>query len=359
MGLSAIVSLTGFICLIVGVFMLAPMGIALGYGEDAWHSYLFGALVSFLTGGLLFWAFRNTEQKELNHRQGLAIVGLSWVAAGLLGGIPLYLAGDVTSYCDAVFESVSGFTTTGASILTNVEAASKATLFWRALTHWLGGMGFVVLGIAILPFVGMGGMQLFKAEVPSPTPDRLRPRIMDTAAILWKVYAGLTLAQAILLMYGGMDWFDASCHSMATLATGGFSTKNASIAGFNSAYIEWVTTVFMILAGMNFTLHFYAVRRRFGAYAKDEECRFYLGLVCAVALLIAVSLMTSQGKGLEESLRLAAFQTATVLTTTGFATADYNQWPSFAVALLIGLMFVGGSAGSTGAGPNACASCWF
>ncbi len=352
MVLSEIASLTGLICLIVGLFMVAPMTVGLIYGEAAWRAFLAGSCLSLALGGLSYWIFHKPAQKELNHKQAIAIVAFSWIAAGALGGVPLYLSGDFVSYCDAVFEAVSGFTTTGASTLTNVEGATHATLFWRALTHWLGGMGFVVLGIAILPFVGVGGMQLFKAEVPSPTPDRLRPRIMDTAAILWKVYAGLTLAQTILLMYGGMSWFDAVCHAMATLATGGFSTKNASVAAFGSAYIEWVTTVFMILAGMNFTLHFYAVRRQFSAYVRDGEWRFYMSLIVAVCLMIAVCLMFNQGKGLEESLRLAAFQTATILTTTGFATTDYNLWPPFAVALLACLMFVGGAAGSTGGGPK-------
>ena len=185
-----------------------------------------------------------------------------------------------------MFESVSGFTTTGASVLTNVEASSKGVLFWRALTHWLGGMGFIVLSVAILPFVGVGGMQLFKAEVPSPTPDRLAPRITDTASVLWKVYAAITAAEVILLMLGGMDWFDATCQSFATMATGGFSTKNASIAGFNSDYVDVVVTIFMILAGMNFTLHFQMMwQRRWSAWWRNEEWRTYMYLWLGAALV--------------------------------------------------------------------------
>jgi trk system potassium uptake protein TrkH len=283
-----IISLVGILCMVLGVSMLAPMAVGFIYGEAAAQDFLIGALFSLGLGALLFWLFREKEPRELNHRDGLAIVGLAWVAAGVLGGVPLFLTGEFSSFTDCVFESISGFTTTGASILTNIEACSKTTLFWRALTHWLGGMGFVVLSIAILPFVGVGGMQLYKAEVPSPTPDKLHPRITDTASILWKVYAGLTAAQIVLLMLGGMDWFEATCHAFATLATGGFSTRNASLAAYPSPYIQWVVTIFMVLAGINFTLHFYAVRKKLSAVWRDEEWRFYTG-----GLIMLVSLAAS------------------------------------------------------------------
>ncbi|MGD8562628.1 MAG: TrkH family potassium uptake protein [Desulfarculaceae bacterium] len=352
MGIAYIASLVGLLCLGLGICMLAPMAISLHFGEAAWTAFLAGAGIGIVVGASMFWLFRDKEAGGLNHRQGIAIVGLSWAAAGLLGGVPLFLSGDFLSFTDAVFESVSGFTTTGASVLTNVEAAGKGVLFWRALTHWLGGMGFIVLSIAILPFVGVGGMQLYKAEVPSPSPDRLQPRITDTAAVLWKVYAILTGAEVVLLMAGGLDWFDATCHAFATMATGGFSTKNASIAGFNSPYVEWVVTVFMVLAGINFSLHFHLFRRRWNAWWKDEEWRFYINLFGQCTLGVAVVLFFYQDAGVHESLRLAAFQTATILTTTGFATTDYSLWPPLALSFLVALMFVGGSAGSTGGGPK-------
>jgi trk system potassium uptake protein TrkH len=338
--------------MVLGVSMLAPMAVGFIYHEEAAKAFLIGAIFSMALGAMLYWLFRGKEPRELNHRDGLAIVGLAWAAAGILGGVPFFLSGDFASYTDCVFESISGFTTTGASILSNVEAASKATLFWRSLTHWLGGMGFVVLSIAILPFVGVGGMQLYRAEVPSPTPDKLRPRINDTASLLWKVYAGMTLLQMILLMFGGMNWFDAICHAMATLATGGFSTKNASVAAYTSPYIQWVITIFMVLAGINFTLHFYAVRRKFVDIWRDEEWRFYMALVMLATSGITLTLVMASDRGFWEALRLAAFQTATILTTTGFATEDFSLWPPFALAILVGLMFVGGSAGSTGGGPK-------
>ncbi|MEW5911764.1 MAG: TrkH family potassium uptake protein [Thermodesulfobacteriota bacterium] len=353
MGLAYVVSLVGLLCLGTGLTMLAPMGVALLYSEPGWVAFAVASCVGVGLGAILFWLFRDPTQRELNHRQGMAVVGISWAAAGVLGGLPLYLTGDFVTFTDAVFESVSGFTTTGASVLPNVEGAQKCVLFWRALTHWLGGMGFIVLSVAILPFVGVGGMQLFKAEVPSPTPDRLAPRITDTASVLWKVYAAITAAEVLLLMAGGMGWFDAVCQSFATMATGGFSTKNASIAGFKSHYVEVVVTIFMILAGMNFTLHFQMFwQRQWRAWWRNQEWRFYMALWGGCALVIAGGLFFLAGRDAWESLRHAAFQSATILTTTGFATDDYSLWPPISLALLVGLMFVGGSAGSTGGGPK-------
>jgi len=351
-GPAYIISLVGILSVGLGVLMLAPMGVCLLYDEPAWRAFLGGAITSGVLGAALFWLFRNPTSHELSHREGMAIVGISWVVAGLLGGVPLFFSGDFPTYTDAVFEAVSGFTTTGASVLTNIEGSGKGVLFWRALTHWLGGMGFVVLSLAILPLVGVGGMQLFKAEVPSPTPDRLAPRITDTAKVLWKVYAGITAAEVFLLMAGGLDWFEAVCQAFATMATGGFSTRNASIAGFNSAYVDWVITLFMVLAGMNFTLHFLVLRGGWRAFWRDEEWRLYMGIFVASSLIIALGLFAMADKGIADSLCLAAFQVATILTTTGFATADYSLWPALCLGLLIPLMFIGGCAGSTGGGPK-------
>jgi trk system potassium uptake protein TrkH len=348
-----ILSLVGLMCVGIGGLMLAPMGVSLLYGEEAWRAFLGGGLASAALGAVVYWLFRQPRPRELSHREGMAVVGLSWAVAGLLGGVPLFFSGELASFTDAVFESTSGFTTTGASVLTQVESAAKGVLFWRALTHWLGGMGFVVLSLAILPLLGVGGMQLYRAEVPSPTPDRLAPRLADTASALWKVYAGLTAAEALLLMACGLDWFEALCQAFATMATGGFSTRSASIAGFESAAVEWVVALFMVLAGMNFSLHFHLFRRkRLRAWWNDEEWRFYIRVFAGFALLVAAGLWAAAGAGLGEGLRLAAFQTATILTTTGFATADYSLWPSWCLGLLLPLMFVGGSAGSTGGGPK-------
>ena len=347
------ISILGLICLGLGLCMLLPMGVALIYGEPGWLAFLGGAFISGVLGLILYWSFNDKRPKELNHREGMAIVGLAWLISGFMGGVPLLLSGDFLTLADAVFESASGFTTTGASVLTNVEGAQKCVLFWRALTHWLGGMGFIVLGVAILPFLGVGGMQLYKAEVPSPTPDRLAPRITDTAKVLWKVYALLTFAEALLLLLGGMDVFDSVCHAFATMATGGFSTKNASVGFYANPFIQWVITVFMFLAGVNFTLHFQMFTQRdWKAMLRDDEWRFYAYTFAAFSLVIAASLWLWGDQHIEQSLRLAFFQVATIITTTGFATADYGLWPPLALSLLMVLMFVGGSAGSTGGGPK-------
>lgn len=352
MGLAYVIALVGLICLGLGLCMLLPMAVGLFYAEANWNAFLIGAVASCVLGAGLWFSLRDRQPREMNHRQGMAVVGLGWLAAGLLAGLPLFLSGDFGGFADAFFEASSGLTTTGASVLSDVEQASRSVLFWRALTHWLGGMGFIVLSLAILPFVGVGGMQLYKAEVPSPTPDRLQPRIADTASVLWKVYALLTGLEMALLMLGGMDWFDAICHAFATLATGGFSTKNASIAAFESDYIEWVVSVFMLLAGINFSLHYWLLKGRWLGWLQDEECRFYLILTGLASLAVALPLFLLQGHDLHDSLRLAVFQVATILTTTGFATADYSLWTPLPIAVLVVLMFVGGSAGSTGGGPK-------
>ena len=211
----------------------------------------------------------------------MAIVALAWAAAGIFGGLPFLFGGVFPGVEDCFFESFSGFSTTGASVMTNIEAVPKGILFWRSLTHWLGGMGIIVLSIAILPFLGVGGMQLYKAEVPGPVPDKLKPRIKDTAMVLWKVYVLFSAVEAVLLMFGGMDLFDALCHTFGTMATGGFSTRNASIAAFDSAYIDWVITVFMIIAGINFSLHYQMLKGKPLALWRDPECRFFCGLFCS------------------------------------------------------------------------------
>ena len=262
------------------------------------------------------------------------------------------LSGAIPSFTDAFFETMSGYSTTGASVLSDIEALPHGVLFWRSLTHWIGGMGIIVLSLAILPFLGVGGMQLFKAEIPGPVVDKLAPRIAQTAKILWVVYAILTAVETALLMLGGMSLFDALCHTFGTMATGGFSTRNASVTAFGSAYIEYVIILFMAIAGANFSLHYHALRGNLQVYWRSHEFRFYLMLIGGAVVLIAAAstFRTGNYATWEEAFRKTLFQVVSIVTTTGFATDDYELWTVSAQLILLGLMFVGGCAGSTGGG---------
>ncbi|MGX9366338.1 TrkH family potassium uptake protein [Desulfoplanes sp. PS50] len=341
--------LVGVILVFVGLSMLLPLVFSLFYRDGGIFPLAIGCATTLLVGTGLIVGLRSGSPRALNHREGMAVVALGWAAAGLFGAIPFCLGG-IDCFTDAVFESFSGFTTTGASILTDIEALPRGLLMWRSLTHWLGGMGIIVLSLAILPFLGVGGMQLYRAEVPGPIPDKLRPRIKDTAVTLWKVYVLFTLVEALLLMFGGMDFFDAVCHSFGTLATGGFSTKNASIAWYDSAYIDGVITFFMFMAGINFALHFNLLRGKPLFLLKDPEFRFFALLT---ALLVAVCTVVNFGSvysSLATSFRYSAFQVISILTTTGYGTSDYELWLPLPQLLLLFSMFVGGCAGSTSGG---------
>ena len=341
----------GAIVCCVGISMAFPLAWGLTRGDAGALPMLEAMLATLCSGGALLLVFRRSSQHApLGHRDGMAIVSLGWMAAGLCGALPYLFGGVCDTVTDAVFESVSGFTTTGASILTDIEAVPESLLLWRSLTHWLGGMGIIVLSLAILPFLGVGGMQLYKAEAPGPTPDKLKPRIKDTAAILWKVYVGMSVVQCALLLLGGMTLFDSLCHTFGTMATGGFSTRNSSVAAYDNAYIYWVITAFMFLAGMNFSLHYKLLSGHARDIWKDGELRFYGLVVLASTVFIAWNIWGRHYDDAAEALTQSAFQVCSIITTTGFATADFEQWPAFSQALLVLLMFVGGCAGSTGGG---------
>lgn len=301
-------------------------------------------------GALILILYRRSSPANISTKDGFLLVTLSWLAASFGGSLPFYISGAIPSYTDAFFETISGFSTTGASILTNIEGLPLSILFWRSLTHWLGGMGIVVLAVAILPLLGIGGMQLIKAEAPGPTVDKITPRIAETAKYLWYIYVGFTVVETALLMLGGMNLYDALTHTFGTVATGGFSTKNTSVSYFDSAYIDWVITVFMILAGINFTLHFRLLTGRFKNVFKDSELKAYLAIIVIATIIITVSLHNNVYFTIADSLRYAAFQVATFITTTGFATSNYENWPYLAQIILFMLMFVGGCSGSTGGG---------
>lgn len=343
--------IVGTLLVAIGLTMVWPLGFSLYY-RDAGLLPLGGAcLITVLSGLLLVAIFRRTDlQVPISHREGMAITTFGWLAAGFFGALPFYFGGVFSHPMDCLFESISGFTTTGASVLTDIEAVPKGLLFWRSLTHWLGGMGIIVLSLAILPFLGVGGMQLYKAEVPGPVPDKLRPRIRDTAMILWQVYILFSAAETVLLMLGGMDLFDALCHTFGTMATGGFSTKNASIGYYQSAYIDGVITVFMLIAGINFSLHYFVLKGKPAVLWRDPECRFFLGLFCIFTAITTIFIYGAQAPSWGRALQYAAFQLASILTTTGYATVNFELWPALPQCLLLLCMFIGGCAGSTGGG---------
>jgi trk system potassium uptake protein TrkH len=340
----------GALIFCLGLTLLLPIAFSIAHQGLSLPALLKTLLLTLGLGAALFVTFRSEKVSVVSHREGMAIVTLGWIGAGIVGALPFYFAGTFESFVDAFFESVSGFTTTGASVLTNIEVVPRGILMWRSLTHWLGGMGIIVFSLAILPFLGVGGMQLYKAEVPGPVPDKLRPRIRDTALILWKVYFLFTLIETILLMLGGMDLFEALCHTFGTMATGGFSTKNASIGHYGSAYIEIVITVFMFIAGVNFALHYLVLLGKPSALWRDAEFRFFLALVVVFTVVSAVSVYGSTYDNLADALRYSAFQVVSIITTTGYATADYELWPPLPQAILLFCMFLGASAGSTGGG---------
>ncbi len=349
MRLGTVVSILGWLLVSLSLAILLPIGFSLYYRDNLWHVFLISSALGLCVGVPMAWAF--VAEDGMGHREGFAIVGFGWMAAAALGAMPYWLSGAIPDYVDAYFESMSGFTTTGSTILREVEVLGPSLLFWRALTHWLGGMGIIVLSIAILPVLGIGGMQLFQAEMPGPTKDRLAPRIQDTARILWGVYVLLTSAEVALLMLGGMDLFNAICHAFATMATGGFSTVTASVGGFQSAYIDAVIICFMVLAGINFSLHHRVFSGDIKSALKSEELRIYLGIgLGATAFVTLANIVTGTYSGFGHSLRYSAFQVWSILTTTGFGTADFDTWAPACKTLLVTLMFIGGMAGSTGGG---------
>jgi trk system potassium uptake protein TrkH len=336
--------------LIVCAFMLFPMAFALYYGELQSLHFFFYPMAGVVLVATFVLLLTRKVAVTLSHRDGFLLVTFSWVSSALVGCLPLYLSGSIPSFTDAFFESMSGFTTTGASILTEIEGLPKSMLFWRSLTHWLGGMGIVVLTIAILPLLGIGAYQMMKAEAPGPTLDKITPKITETARILWFIYLGFTVAETVLLVIGGMSLFDALTHTFGTLATGGFSPKNRSVGYFDSGFIHIVVTVFMMLAGMNFILHYDLIRGKLRKVFANVELRAYLAIFAGATLIIAFTLYGSSYGNFGVSLRQSAFQAASILTTTGFTTADYATWPFLAKAILFTLTFIGGCSGSTGGG---------
>jgi trk system potassium uptake protein len=345
----AVSYLVGLFLLLLGATLLVPLAVALLYGDS-----LLPCGYTLLVMTSLGLALRYAGEKprtELTSREGVLLVVTLWVAAVLLGGLPFYLTPHYPTYADAVFEAASGFTTTGATVLAEVEVLPPSVQFWRHFAHWIGGMGVVLLGIAILPLIGVGGVHLYRAEFSGAKSEKLKPRIAETAMALWRIYLLMTIVLVLLLRAGGMSWFDSLCHTFSTLGTGGFSTHTASIGAFSSPYIHYVIALFMLLAAMNFTRHYVLfVERRASRFWRDPEIRGYLALIALATLTVWISLLARGHTGYEKSFREALFQVASISTTTGFATHDFEAWPHAAQFVLFALMFVGGCTGSTAGG---------
>lgn len=327
--------------------LLLPLGCGLIYGEDTLLAFLIPILLLAALGCLL--GLRKPKDTVIYARDGLVVVALAWVLMSAFGALPFLLSGDIPDYTDAFFEMVSGFTTTGSSILTDVEAMSRSCLFWRSLSHWVGGMGVLVFVMAVVPMTDGRAMHLMRAEVPGPTVGKLSSKLQDTAKILYRIYLALTALEVILLLAGGMPLYDSLIHAFGTAGTGGFSCKALSVGAYNSAYIEMVVAVFMLLFGINFNLYYFILLRHFRQAFLSEELLTYLGVVAASTLAIAINL-GQMCSSFAEALRLAFFQVTSIVTTTGYATTDFNLWPSFSRNLLVMLMFLGACAGSTAGG---------
>ncbi|MFI5237641.1 MAG: TrkH family potassium uptake protein [Ignavibacteriales bacterium] len=330
--------------------MLTGIPFSIYYDADDIVSLLISSFVTMLVGTMLWFTSRVEHETEISKRDAYLIVTLSWLASSAFATLPFLIHGSITNFSDAFFEMMSGFTTTGSSIISDVEALPHGLLFWRSMTHWLGGMGIIVLSLAILPLLGIGGMQLFQAEVAGPSKEKLHPRVTETAKRLWAIYTLLTFIEVVLLMFGGMNLFDAMCHSFGTMATGGFSTKNTSIAYFNSPFIEYVIIFFMFLGGTNFTLHYLALHGKLNSYFKDEEFKFYFTFILLTVSLTACYLFFVNNQAFESSFRDAAFSIMTVLSSTGFATVDYEAWAPFFTQFFLILLLFGACAGSTSGG---------
>jgi len=350
MHVQRVVRFIAILVFFLGASMLLPLGVSLAYKDGSTAALFYSMLSTSGFGLLLFVAARRPGDAQLNHRDGVAIVTLGWLAAGLVGASPFLLSGSIVHFTDAYFESISGFTTTGASVLSDIETLPQGVLMWRSITQWFGGMGIIVLSIAILPFLGVGGMQLYKAEIPSPVVDKLKPRISDTAKTLWSVYTAITALEILLLLAGGMPVFEAVCHTFCTMPTGGFSPKNASIGQYNSPYFDGVIVVFMLLAGINFSLHYKLSRGDLRIFGRDPECRLFLFLVGIFVVVVTLNIYGTVYDTLGKAFRYAFFQVSSIITTTGFVTADYGQWPPLSRNLLLLCMFLGAMAGSTGGG---------
>jgi len=340
-----IIKILGSLLIIEAAGMLLSLIVSLIYNEHDKAAFIASIIITALAG---FVMYKIPKRKDtIRIKEGMAIVAVGWVIISIFGSLPFIISGSIPSFTDAFFETVSGFSTTGATILGNIEELPRGILFWRSFTHWIGGMGIVVFTVAVLPALGVGGLKIIQAESPGPSTEKIVPRIKDTAKILYTVYIGLTVLETILLMLGGMSLYDALIHTFGTVGTGGFSSRNASIGAYESPYIRIVIAVFMVLAGTNFALYYALYRRKWREIYEDREVRLYLGIILVSTILIAINIDVNIYNNIGTSLKNAFFQVSSIISTTGYMTVNFDQWPTFSKSILFLLMFIGGCAGST------------
>jgi trk system potassium uptake protein TrkH len=344
MDISFVRRVMGNLLVVLSLSMLPSLGWSIYYMEGDSTAFLFSITITLLCGIVL--RYKSTRKKEFGIKEAFLTVALGWILAGVFGALPFVFFGAVGSFTDGFFEAVSGFTTTGATVINDLEVIPHGILFWRSFTHWLGGMGIIVLFLAILPQTGASGIYLFKAEVPGPSVDKISSRMTHTAKILWLIYLGITVVQTLLLMVSGMNLFDSLTHTFGTVATGGFSTKNQSVGAFYNPISEIIIILFMLISGINFNLHYQLIKGQWRKLFSDEEFKYYIGTFLISSILIAINLK-SVFVSFFDLLRTSSFQVASIMTTTGFCTANFDEWPDFSRLLLLLLMFFGGCAGST------------
>ena len=350
MNFRLILRFIGLLTLFLGGSMLIPLAVSLYDHDKSTYSFILSIAICFIVGGAFAFFLRSSGKENFSHKDGVAIVTLSWVNAGIIGAIPFLLSGVIHDFTSAYFESMSGFTTTGSTIFSDIESLPNSILLWRSEMQWLGGMGIIVLSIAILPYLGVGDIQLYKAEVPSPIINKLTPRISETAKRLWFVYVSMTAVQIIILLLGKMNFFDAVCHSFSTLPTGGFSPKNASLAEYNSPFFDYVILIFMVLSGISFAIHFKLFKGNINVLKRDNELYAYLVIIFIFSLAVTLDLYGTVYESLTQAFRYASFQIVSIITTTGFITSNYEEWPDLSKIIIFISMFLGGMAGSTAGG---------
>jgi len=350
--IKVVFNVIGNLIIITGLLMATAIPFSLYYDEGDLYPLILSSLTTLFFGLIVKLRTQKHKNDEVKKREGYLIVAFGWLAMTIFGSLPYVFSNAIPDYTNAFFETISGLTTTGATILNDIESVPKGILFWRSMTQWIGGMGIIVLTIAILPLLGVGGMELFASESPGPTKDKIHPRIKETAKRLWLIYFSLTAIQCVLLLFGGMDFYDAINHSLTTMSTGGFSTKQASIGHFDSAYIQYVVILFMFLAGTNFTLLYFGFKLNFKKFWINDEFKWYIAAIIVLCFVIfpTVYFVYGRADGVEASFRAVLFQVTSIITTTGYATSDYTLWGSFVTFLFFLLLFTGASAGSTSGG---------